>query len=336
MSGGNYYLSMRQLLENEKRVRIISLVRFSQCSFEGLKAASSTDDGEVRCSFVIHWCWRPFLADFPAREDSGGRFAAVWSAANVSGGGAERWQLRRVLRVWRPCSISDAPLPRLQCMQSYPSGTGAVAKLEFTCCVCESNRAFICRLMARTNLFCVWTAPLTSMASFPCSAPFWRPLTEAACSSPAHLRTPSHCAATLHSLLSSPTRICGKSFSTHNAVSENCSARSWKSCWWPMTISPTSVALTCPPLFPAVPPATNAFPISFTDSSTPSLAIMCAHWATMLKMQPNKPERSKSCQVNRDCVCSQWFIDCTVFMTLFSLIDPCLPTKTSLQYTNFW
>lgn len=38
MSGANYYISVRQLLESEKRIRVYSLLKFSGCSIEDLKS----------------------------------------------------------------------------------------------------------------------------------------------------------------------------------------------------------------------------------------------------------------------------------------------------------
>ncbi len=44
LSGGNYYISVRQLLENEKKIRATSLVKFSQCSLTEIRSLGNDEN----------------------------------------------------------------------------------------------------------------------------------------------------------------------------------------------------------------------------------------------------------------------------------------------------
>ncbi len=46
LSGGNYYISVRQLLENEKKIRASSLVKFSHCSLAEIRSLGNENKAE--------------------------------------------------------------------------------------------------------------------------------------------------------------------------------------------------------------------------------------------------------------------------------------------------
>ncbi|QQP53745.1 Putative LOC101234561, partial [Caligus rogercresseyi] len=59
LSGGNYYISVRQILEAEKKIRVLSLVKFSNMTISNITELMDDDaEGDILSLTGRLWSWR--------------------------------------------------------------------------------------------------------------------------------------------------------------------------------------------------------------------------------------------------------------------------------------
>jgi hypothetical protein len=84
MSGGNYYVSVRQFLESEKNIRIRSLIDFNKYSVPDLKIlGSSKDSSNETIKNILKLLPSDLFQDFESHDEGAIYYVSGWIAATV-------------------------------------------------------------------------------------------------------------------------------------------------------------------------------------------------------------------------------------------------------------